>query len=163
MAGGFTIDSSKIEEFKEYAIKKIRSSKVDLNREKNFYIDSIVSPSALNIDFYSKINILAPFGSANPEPKFVIENVKTINSKIVGEKHIKSILLGSDGSSIKAIAFNALESNIGPYLLKKNKKTFNIAGKLSLNEWKGEKNVEFIIDDISVNKNIKNMVPSSNG
>ena len=88
---------------------------------------------------------------------------KTINSKIVGEKHIKSILLGSDGSSIKAIAFNALESNIGPYLLKKNKKTFNIAGKLSLNEWKGEKNVEFIIDDISVNKNIKNMVPSSNG
>ena len=29
--------------------------------------------------------------------------------------------------------------------------TFNIAGKLSLNEWKGEKNVEFIIDDISVN------------
>ena len=155
MAGGFTIDSSKIEEFKEYAIKKIRSSKVDLNREKNFYIDSIVSPSALNIDFYSKINILAPFGSANPEPKFVIENVKTINSKIVGEKHIKSILLGSDGSSIKAIAFNALESNIGPYLLKKNKKTFNIAGKLSLNEWKGEKNVEFIIDDISINKTHK--------
>ena len=28
----------------------------------------------------------------------------------------------------------------------------NIAGKLTLNEWKGQKNVEFIIDDISVNK-----------
>ena len=37
--------------------------------------------------------------------------------------------------------------------LKKNKKTFNIVGKLSLNEWKGKKKVEFIIDDISVNKN----------
>ena len=47
--------------------------------------------------------------------------------------------------------------------MKKSAKTFNIAGKLSLNEWKGKKNVEFIIDDISVNKNIKNKVPSSIG
>ena len=48
-------------------------------------------------------------------------------------------------------------------LLKKNNKTFNIAGKLSLNEWKGQSNVEFIIDDISVNKTFKNTVPSSIG
>ena len=45
----------------------------------------------------------------------------------------------------------------------KNNKSFNIAGKLSLNEWRGQSNVEFIIDDISVNKNIKTKVPSSNG
>ena len=134
-----------------------------MDKEKNFYVDSIVSPSALNIDFYSKINILAPFGSANPEPKFIIENVKTINSKIVGEKHIKSTLLGKDGSIIKTIAFNSVNKDLGEYLLKKNNKLFNIAGKLSLNEWRGQSNVEFIIDDISVNKNFKNTVPSSIG
>ena len=49
------------------------------------------------------------------------------------------------------------------YRLKKNNKTFNIAGKLSLNEWKGQSNVEFIIDDISVIKTLKNTVPSSIG
>ena len=54
-------------------------------------------------------------------------------------------------------------SEVGEYLLKKNNKKFNIAGKLSLNEWRGQKNVEFIIDDISVNKNEKNTVPSSIG
>tara|TARA_B100000959_G_C14963617_1_gene616813 strand:+ start:657 stop:2444 length:1788 start_codon:yes stop_codon:yes gene_type:complete len=163
MAGGFTINMEKIQEFREHVIKKFKTLNVNLEKQRNFYIDSFVSPSALNIDFYSKINTLAPFGSGNPEPKFAIENLKTINSKIVGEKHIKSILLGSDGSSIKTIAFNAVENDIGAYLLNKNKKTFNIAGKLSLNEWRGQKNVEFIIDDISVNKDIKNMVPSSNG
>ena len=47
--------------------------------------------------------------------------------------------------------------------LKKDKKLFNIAGKLSLNEWQGQSNVEFIIDDISVNKTIKKTVPSSIG
>ena len=86
-----------------------------------------------------------------------------MNSKIVGEKHIKSILIGMDGSSIKTIAFNAVENDLGAYLLKNNNKIFNIAGKLSLNEWKGQSNVEFIIDDISVNKTLKNTVPSSIG
>ena len=86
-----------------------------------------------------------------------------IKSKIVGEKHIKSNLIGSDGSCIKSISFNSVDSNISAYLLKKGNKTFNIAGKLSLNEWKGKKNVEFIIDDISVNKTHENTVPSSIG
>ena len=103
------------------------------------------------------------FGSGFPEPKFFIENLKPVNSKVVGEKHIKSVLIGPEGSIVKTIAFNAADNELGAYLLKKNNKTFNIAGKLSLNEWRGQKNVEFIIDDISVNKNIKNMVPSSIG
>ncbi len=163
MAGGFTIHSNKIEKFKNFVIKKFEKMNIDVKKQKNLYIDSVISPSALNTDFYGQINNLAPFGSGNPEPKFSIENLKPINSKIVGEKHIKSILLAADGSSIKTIAFNSVNNEIGAYLLKKNKKTFNIAGKLSLNEWKGQKNVEFIIDDISVNKNIENKVPSSNG
>jgi hypothetical protein len=49
-----------------------------------------------------------------------------------------------------------VETVLGAYLLKKNMKSFNIAGKLCLNEWRGQKNVEFIIDDISVIKDQKN-------
>ena len=94
---------------------------------------------------------------------FYIEDLKAINSKIVGEKHIKSVLIGPEGTSIKTIAFNAVDNELGVYLLKKKANIFNIAGKLSLNEWRGQKNVEFIIDDISVNKNHKNTVPSSIG
>ena len=86
-----------------------------------------------------------------------------VNNTIVGEKHIKSILVGKDGTSFKSIAFNATENDIGAYLLKKDNKLLDIVGKLSLNEWRGQSNVEFIIDDISVNKTIKNKVPSSIG
>ena len=162
MAGGFTILTDQINEFKSFIFKEYKKLNVNMEKEKKIYIDSIISPSALNINFYNKINTLAPFGSGNPEPKFSIENLKSLKSKIVGEKHIKSILLASDGTTVKTIAFNSVDSNLGPYLLKKNN-PINIAGKLSLNEWKGEKNVEFIIDDISVNKEIKKMVPSSIG
>ncbi len=163
MAGGFSIKIENIKKFKDYIIKRFEKVSEELNSEKNYYFDSIIAPTAMNIDFYNKINFLAPFGSGNPEPRFIIENVKTVNNKIIKDKHIKSILVGLEGSAIKTIAFNSVENEIGAYLLKKDKKLFDIAGKLSLNEWRGESNVEFIIDDISVNKTFKNEVPSSIG
>ena len=163
MAGGFSIDTTNIDKFKEFIFYKFKSVNEELIQKKPLLLDSKIAPSAINLEFYDKVNVLSPFGSGNPEPKFIIENLKSINSKIVGDKHIKSILIGVEGTSIKTIAFNAIDSELAAYLLKKRNKTFNIAGKLSLNEWRGEKNVEFIIDDISVNKNNKNMVPSSIG
>ena len=163
MAGGFSIKIENIEKFKKFVFKKFLNINENLIVNKSLLFDSIIAPSAVNLEFYKKVAILSPFGSGNPEPKFVIENLKTINGKIVGEKHIKSVLIGKDGTSVKSIAFNALESDLGGYLLSKNSKSFNIAGKLSLNEWKGQSNVEFIIDDISVNKAFKNTVPSSIG
>ena len=163
MAGGFSIETKNIDKFKDFIFKKFMKINESFTGQKPLMLDSIISPSAVNIEFYNKVNLLSPFGSGNPEPKFIIENLKTINGKIVAEKHVKSVLIGEDGSTIKSIAFNAVENGLEGYLLKKNNKTFNIAGKLSLNEWKGESNVEFIIDDISVIKTFKNTVPSSIG
>ena len=150
MAGGFSIKVENIKKFKSFVFRKFRNINLDLSGDRPLLLDSIIAPSAVNIDFYNKVALLSPFGSGNPEPKFIIEDMKTIGGKIVGEKHIKSVLIGKDGSTIKSIAFNAADNDLSAYLAKKNNKTFNIAGKLSLNEWKGQLNVEFIIDDISV-------------
>ena len=163
MAGGFSIKIENIDKFKNFVIRRFKNINEDISKEKPIFLDDVISPSAINLEFFNKVALLSPFGPGNPEPKFAIEDLKTINGKIVGEKHIKSTLLGKDGSVIKTIAFNSVDKDLGEYLLKKNNKLFNIAGKLSLNEWKGQSNVEFIIDDISVNKNFKNTVPSSIG
>ena len=152
MAAGFSIDMNKINEFKEFVFRKFNSININLEEKKNYYFDAEIAPSAVNINFFEKINLLAPFGSGNPEPRFIIKGLKLVNSKIVGEKHIKNVFVGSDSTTLKAISFNTVETELGSYLLKKNTKPFDIAGKLSLNEWRGQKNVEFIIDDISVIK-----------
>ncbi len=163
MAGGFTIKTENIEKFKHFIFQKFRNNVKETSKEKPLYLDCIVAPSAVNLDFYNKVHYLGPFGSGNPEPKFIIENLKSVNNKILKDKHIKSILIGQEGTAIKSIAFNSMENEIGAHLLKKDNKLFNIAGKLSLNEWMGKSNVEFIIDDISVIKTFKKTVPSSIG
>ena len=151
MAGGFTLKRSNINLFTDFLISNYEKLKINTSDVKNLYLDSMIAPSALNEDFYNDINILSPFGSGNNEPKFVIENLKVINSNYVGQNHIKSILKGKDGTIIMSFAINAKGTALESFLNKDNKKLFNAAGRMSLNEWKGKKSVEFFIEDISVN------------
>ena len=151
MAGGFTLKKEKIPILRDFLIKNFEKSCAGYSKNINLYLDTIIAPSALNEEFFQEINCLAPFGSGNSEPNFVIENIKVVSSNIIGNNHIKSILSGKDGSTFKAFAWNAKNSPLEPFLNKKNKKKINIAGKMRLNEWKGKRNIEFMIEDISLN------------
>ena len=149
MAGGFSIKKENIDYFRDLLIKNF--SRLNLYENKNLYLDSIIAPSAINENFIEEINNLAPFGSGNSEPKFVIENIKVISSNIVGNFHIKSILKGKDGSVFKAFTWNGKDSPLEPFLSMKKKDPISIAGKMRINEWNGKKDVEFIVEDISIN------------
>ena len=151
MAGGFILKKENIPTFRDFLIKNFEKSNINSSASANLYLDSIIAPRALNEVFFDEINCLAPFGSGNSEPKFVIENIKVISANIVGNNHIKSILRGKDGSVFKGFVWNGKNSPLEPFLNKNNKKQINIAGKMRLNVWRGKKNVEFIIEDISLN------------
>jgi len=151
MAAGFSIKKDKISEFEDFIIKNYEKTKLDVSKSRNLYLDSAIAPSALNEDFYNEINILAPFGSGNNEPKFMIENLNLINSQFVGVNHIKALLKGNDGTVFNTFTANAKDGPLEPFLTTKNKK-INIAGKMKLNEWSGKKKIDFIIEDISVNE-----------
>jgi len=151
MAGGFTLKEEKIPIFRDFLIKNFEKLYTGYSKNINLNLDSIIAPSALNEEFFQEINFLAPFGSGNSEPKFVIENIKVVSSNIIGNNHIKSILSGKDGSTFRAFAWNAKNTPLEPFLNKSNKKRINVAGKMRLNEWKGKRNVEFMIEDISLN------------
>ena len=149
MAGGFSIKKENIPTFRDFLIKKFEKNK-NLSSEINLYLDTSIAPSALNVGFYKEIGYLGPFGSGNPEPKFAIENLRVIKSEIVWDEHIKSILAGKDGTVFKTFTRNGKNTPLESILNEKNKKTFNVAGKMKLYEWQGKGNIEFIIEDISI-------------
>ena len=151
MAGGFTIDTKNIPKFRDFLISEFEKNIKDTEEDKVLYLDSMIAPSAVNETFLEEINVLSPFGSGNNEPKFAIENIKVISSKIIGKKHIKSVLCGKDGFVFNSYAWNSIDGPLEPFLSKKKNQLINLVGKIKLNEWRGEKKAEFIIDDISLN------------
>ncbi len=149
MAGGFLIESDKIDNFRDFLISNFEKNYKN-SQDFNLYLDSIIAPSALNEDFFTEINSLSPFGSGNNEPKFVIENIKILSSIFIKDLHIKVLCLGKDGSTFNGFAWNAKNSALEKYLKKDSKNKINIAGNMRLNEWKGKKKVDFIIEDIAL-------------
>jgi len=150
MAGGFSIKRDRINEFKDFLIKRFNKINLENLKLNDFYLDASISPNALNEEFYNEISLLSPFGQGNLEPTFVIEDLKIINASIVGDKHIRTIMHGKNGEIVKAIAFNSKGGILEGYLSSSNKKKLNIAGKLSRNTWQGKKSIEFIIQDIAL-------------
>jgi len=151
MAGGFLVSIDKIETFNEFLVKKYNNLNIENDNFKNLYLDSLIMPTALNNEFYKSIEALSPFGTGNPEPKFLIENLKLANVNIISDKHIKAIFYSKTNDVVKAIAYNSVGTILESYLMKNNKSFMNIAGTLISNYWNGKNNIEFVINDISVN------------
>ena len=131
--------------------ERFEKSYANSSKDINLYLDSVIAPSALNVKFFEEINCLAPFGSGNSEPKFAIEDLKVISSNAGTNDHISSLLSGKDGTTIRGFAWNVKDTPMEPFLNKNNKQRINIAGKMRLNEWRGKKKIEFMIEDISLN------------
>ena len=151
MAGGFSININNIEKFKEFLINKYNNLCIKDDNFKNLYLDSLILPTALNNEFFKNIEVLSPFGTGNPEPKFLIEDLKLANSNIVANQHIKAIFYSKSNDVVKTIAFNSIGTVFESYLVKNNKSSMNIVGTLKSNNWNGKTNIEFVINDISVN------------
>ena len=151
MAGGFSMNINNIDKFRKFLVTKFNNLMVKNDNFNNLFLDSLILPSALNSNFFKNIEVLSPFGPGNVEPKFLIENLKLTYSSVISKKHIKVIFNSKNNDKVNAIAFNSVGTKLESYLIKKNKRYINIVGSLISNNWNGKNNIEFVIDDISVN------------
>ena len=146
MAAGFSMKKNKLKLLDNFIQNEYLKKTPHLNESNKF--DTELSASALNIRFLKDINKLGPFGNFNFSPIFLIKNVKIIKSQIVKNKHISAIIKPKIGSSIKAICFNCLNTDIGEHLLN-NKNNINIIGQIYENFWNNKKSISLNIKDLN--------------
>jgi len=148
MAAGFSMEKKKLKYFEDFANNyyKEKFYKISI---KDFYYDSKISGSAINKFLFSDIKKLQPFGPGNPNPLFLIENLKIKKVKILKNKHISNIFVTKKGFFIKAISFNSVRESIGKYLLN-YKKEINVVGYLSENFWNNKKTLQLVVRDLII-------------
>ena len=145
MAAGFTLKKSNLKNFENFVLKDF--SKKGPTQNHTFLYDAEVSSLAFNVDFYDDIKKLEPFGSGNPMPIFFIKDLKVIKARTLNNKHISLILKSKIGFSIKAIAFNSINTKIGEYLLG-YKNNLNVLGQITENIWNNKKTLQLTIMDV---------------
>ena len=144
-AGGFSLKKENFHKFKDY----LNSLKISPIENKKKFI-SIISSTALNINFINDINKLEPFGNGNQKPLFLIENLKVFKPKIINKLHISCLLKDNKNKFYDSIAFNVLNSKIGEYLLN-YKKEIGVLAELNIS-YKNNNMVNINIIDIIIKK-----------
>jgi single-stranded-DNA-specific exonuclease len=154
MAGGFTIKSDNIELFYQFLAARLHKHEESYAKACEINIDAVLTTKAISEELIHNINKAAPFGNGNPQPRFVLLNVRIINTMITGKNHIVAIARDANqksntGNTIKCILFKGLNTEMGDILLNSNGNILNIAGTLQLNYYNNNK-VDFVIDDVAI-------------
>ena len=105
--------------------------------------------AAADLDLVAALKRVEPFGAGNPEPRFAVTNVRLGYADPVGKEgnHLRCALCDDGGHRLNAIAFRAMEADLGKALKNHGGALFRIAGRLRENVWRGRQSVQLIIDD----------------
>ena len=145
MAAGFTLNKEKLNDFENYILEDFLNT--NSVNDHTFLYESEVSSLTFNQDFYNNIKQLAPFGTGNSVPTFLIKDLKVIKPVILNNKHISLILKSKTGFSIKSISFNSINTKVGEYLVN-YKKDINVIGQINENIWNNKKTLQLTIRDL---------------
>ena len=108
-----------------------------------------LAPADVTQQLYNDIQRVAPFGPGNMEPVFELNNVKVVDVKTMGQEHqhLKFSIV-SDKKNLTVVAFG--QGNLAT-LLTAPTGQINLAVKVSLNEWRGKKTVQLMLEDLQIN------------
>ena len=136
-AGGFTITKSNYPLVYDALMNDIKGC--------HFEASESVIPITLTdttIPNVESLDLLAPFGEENKAPLFILEDVSCHQVDRLSEgKHLK-FHLGND--QVSALAFN--KGQLYDELAHKDSMT--LVGTLSINVFRGNKSINFIVEDI---------------
>ncbi|MEO0532955.1 MAG: single-stranded-DNA-specific exonuclease RecJ [Cyanobacteria bacterium P01_A01_bin.123] len=142
-AGGFSFPAKNLRQVKS-RLSNFARKQLELEHLKPLItVDVQANLAQLTLDLYTQIDRLHPCGIDNPDPVFWTPNVRILEQQTVGKtrSHLKLTLgQAAHGGGSLAATMKAIAWRWGDYYPLPNQ--VDIAYKLKLNEWKGERNVE---------------------
>lgn len=148
-ACGLTLASQEqLDEFRaalEMEMQKLLDEEPDLLEDKGHY-DMIIEPEDVTLRTAMEIECMEPFGNANEKPAFKLESMQIRRAALIGtgKNHLK-FLAERNGRTIECVAFFAADRYSE---LVFSDPVADIIGRMAVNEFRGTKTVQFIIDKL---------------
>ncbi|MRG89741.1 single-stranded-DNA-specific exonuclease RecJ [Limosilactobacillus reuteri] len=148
-ACGLSFDQGNIAPLQIALEEEANQQKFDPTVKQTLPIAMQLEPADVTQQLYNDIQRVAPFGPGNMEPVFELNNVKVVDVKTMGQEHqhLKfSIVSGKENLTVVAFGQGNLAT-----LLSAPTGQVNLAVKVSLNEWRGKKSVQLMLEDLQIN------------
>ncbi len=148
MAAGLTIDESAIPAFAAFLEERLAAA-VDRSRDdRALLLDAVLAAGGVNPGLVESMEAGGPYGMGWPAPRVAMGPVRVIKADIVGNGHVRTVVAGDDGRSIKAMAFRAAETPLGQALLgaPPHRKLW-LAGRAKIDDWSSRPAAELHLED----------------
>jgi single-stranded-DNA-specific exonuclease len=143
-AAGLSMHEDKLPDFIDSFEKVVAETIHEDLLTPEIIIDAALSFKDINFAFLNIIDQMEPFGPGNMRPVFISRNVKdTGYSKTLKDQHIKFVLQQQD-KIFNGIGFNMAEK----FSLLEHNALLDIVYTLDVNEWNGERMIQFKVIDI---------------
>ncbi len=150
MAAGLTIDPSRTDDLRAFLVERLSAACATSTEGRELVIDAALAASGATPEFCALVARCGPYGAGNEEPVFVLPSLSVAWTSVVGEQHVRCTLQAADGARLGAIAFKAINSELGALLLQHKGRRLHVAATLKLDEWQGRTRVQATIRDAAL-------------
>ncbi len=148
MAAGLTVSESRIGELGDWLDERLGSAVAAAMEQQSVLLDLSLAPGGLTPDLIETLESAGPFGVGWPGPRVAVGPVRIVKADMVGSDHVRVIASGGDGTSLKAIAFRAAETELGQTLLHGSSgRRLWLAGRAKLDDWGSRPKAELHLED----------------
>ncbi|UOO47220.1 single-stranded-DNA-specific exonuclease RecJ [Enterococcus casseliflavus] len=146
-AVGLSIPIDHLDMLQAQMNRYVEENGIDLSQGIPLAIDEELPLAEVSINFIESLNVLAPFGTDNPLPKFLFSNLSTQNARQIGteNQHLKLVMTDESNLQLDVIGFG-----FGKDSVEFENDRLSIVGQLSINEWNGNKKPQLMLDDFAV-------------
>lgn len=147
-AAGMTIRNENLEKFYEKFNALVEKQLAGTITEPELWIDMRLRPEHITPKLCRDIMLFSPFGEGNPEPVFLLENMRVEEVRLVGNgsKHLKLRLVSDEGGTK---SFDAIGFSLGGTLVDLNRgEVLDAVFQLSENTWNGSTSMQLKLVDI---------------
>jgi single-stranded-DNA-specific exonuclease len=154
LAAGFTLPYDNIDQFTE-EITALCAECLSINDiEPKLMIDGVIDAKDISMNLAEEIELMAPFGMANERPIIAISKLKLKDYRTIGKEnnHVKFCLVDTDHNMVQCISFNSAERllELFNHYSTLHDASLDVAGYLSINEWNGNRTVDFKVEDVRI-------------
>ncbi|WP_312416400.1 single-stranded-DNA-specific exonuclease RecJ [Pseudescherichia sp.] len=144
MAAGLSLEAARFEEFQQRFGALVTEWLDPALLQGEVVSDGPLSPADMTLEVAEMLRDAGPWGQMFPEPLFD-GRFRLLQQRIVGERHLKVMVEPVGGGPLlDGIAFN-VDTTIWP---DNGVREVSLAYKLDVNEFRGNRSVQLIIDDI---------------
>ena len=148
MAAGLTMDAARIPDLAAFLDERLGEKVERASEGRTLLVDAVLATGGVNPDMVAAMEAGGPYGTGWPAPRLGAGPVRVIRADVVGTNHVRAIVAGDDGRSLKAMAFRQAETALGQALLgAASHRRLWLAGRAKLDDWGSKPAAELHVED----------------